>query len=73
MNDVIHLCNRVAIQIANRSTFVKIKTHKLKKLIRLTAIFAGCIGLQTAVAPLKVNLNVNIGNQTAWAPSGYDM
>lgn len=46
------------------------KTHNMKKLFVVVLLMTA--SLYQAGAQVKVNLNVNIGNQPAWGPTGYD-
>jgi hypothetical protein len=42
----------------------------MKKLIITAAIFLGCMAYKSADA--QVSLNINIGSQPEWGPTGYD-
>lgn len=44
----------------------------MKKLFILMGIAIGLLTTQTADAQIRVNANINIGNQPAWGPVGYD-
>ena len=43
----------------------------MKKFILLTALFAGAIFFHSN-AQVKVNVNLNVGSQPVWGPTGYD-
>jgi hypothetical protein len=47
------------------------KTTSMKKIF-LGLLLMGGLFWQNAQAQVKVRLNVNIGNQPAWGPTGYD-
>ena len=44
----------------------------MKKLFILMGIAIGLLTTQSADAQIRVNANINIGNQPAWGPVGYD-
>ena len=44
----------------------------MKKLFILMGIAIGLLTTQTTDAQIRVNANINIGNQPAWGPVGYD-
>ena len=44
----------------------------MKKLIVLAVLFFSVAAYQRANAQLRVNVNLNIGNQPDWGPTGYD-
>lgn len=44
----------------------------MKKLFILMGIAIGLLTTQPADAQIRVNANINIGNQPAWGPVGYD-
>lgn len=44
----------------------------MKKIIFLTVLFLSVLTFKQADAQLKINLNLNIGNQPTWGPVGYD-
>ena len=44
----------------------------MKRIIILAAVMISGFILQQANAQLKVNLNVNLGRQPVWGPTGYD-
>lgn len=48
----------------------QLKLKNMKKLIIAAFIFAGLAAANTATAQLSIN--INIGNQPAWGPVGYD-
>lgn len=48
------------------------KTHKaMKKLIIMSALLISSFSYKAADAQVRVNLNVNLGSQPSWGPSGY--
>ncbi len=44
----------------------------MKKLLLLAAVIAGSFIYTTANAQLKVSVNINLGSQPDWGPSGYN-
>lgn len=44
----------------------------MKKLLLLSVMVFALAGIQTAEAQIRINANINIGNQPAWGPAGYD-
>jgi hypothetical protein len=44
----------------------------MKKLMVLAVLFFSIVVSQGANAQLRVNVNLNIGNQPDWGPTGYD-
>lgn len=46
-------------------------THR-KDFILLSALFAGCILSNSSSAQPRVSVNINVGIQPAWGPTGYD-
>jgi hypothetical protein len=46
------------------------KTTKMKKIIAIAALLFCLFTVTTATA--QVNVKINIGNQPAWGPTGYD-
>jgi hypothetical protein len=44
----------------------------MKKMIIIAAIATGGLFCQRGLAQVKVNLNVNLGQQPVWGPTGYD-
>jgi hypothetical protein len=48
-----------------------IKTTHMKKILLALLLAAGFI-VPSAKAQVKVKLSINIGNQPAWGPTGYD-
>ena len=44
----------------------------MKKLIVLAVLFFSAAAYQRTDAQLRVNVNLNIGNQPDWGPTGYD-
>lgn len=44
----------------------------MRKVVLILMLFSGIFSVKIAGAQLKVNVNVNIGNQPQWGPVGYD-
>ena len=44
----------------------------MKRMMTIALLASGCFLLQQANAQVKVNLNVNLGQQPVWGPTGYD-
>ncbi len=44
----------------------------MKKMMTLAVFIIGGFMIQSASAQLKVNVNLNIGSQPVWGPTGYD-
>ena len=44
----------------------------MKKLLLILGIALALTGSQTAQSQIRINANINIGNQPLWGPVGYD-
>lgn len=44
----------------------------MKKMMICTAVLFSAFAFNTASAQVRLNVNVNIGSQPQWGPSGYD-
>jgi len=44
----------------------------MKKIIFAAAFLLGCLSFQASNAQLRINLNLNLGSQPEWGPTGYD-
>lgn len=49
-----------------------LKTKTMKKLIFTAALLVSCLTVQISKAQLRVHVNLNIGSQPDWGPTGYD-
>lgn len=44
----------------------------MKKVLLLLLISLGYLSQESAHAQIRINANINIGNQPLWGPVGYD-
>jgi len=50
----------------------KKQNHTMKKLVFTAAILISCFSFKLADAQIHISLGLNINNQPAWGPVGYD-